>query len=57
MHAPLNEACVPINNFMAGDESHARNPLIDDLILLGDKLAKLGFVYSKGKVTILSDYT
>lgn len=34
---------------MAGDESHASNPLITDFIVLGQRLEKLGFIYHQGK--------
>lgn len=36
---------------MAGRESRAGNPLIRDFILLGQELAKLGFICSKGDVS------
>ena len=38
---------------MAGDESLSWRPLIQDFILLGQKLEQLGFTYYKGKVTII----
>lgn len=41
--------------FMAGRESHASNPLLDDFVLLGHKLIKLGFIYDRGSVLILRD--
>lgn len=34
---------------MAGCESDAGNPLVIDFIVIGRKLEKLGFVYSKNK--------
>ena len=41
---------------LAGCKSGAGNPLTIDLILLGQKLAKLGFICSKGQVIVLTDY-
>jgi len=38
---------------MAGDESLNWHPLIADFILVGQKLEKLGFIYSKGSIIIL----
>jgi len=38
---------------LAGDESLNWHPLVEDFILLGRKLEKLGFVYSKGRVIVL----
>ncbi len=35
---------------MAGDESHASNPLCSDFILLGRRLEELDLVYHKGDV-------
>lgn len=44
---------------LAGCESGAGNPLAADFILVGQKLAKLGFVYNKGVVNVieLDEYT
>jgi hypothetical protein len=37
---------------VAGDESLSWHPLIGDLIVLGQKLEKLGFIYSNNKVIV-----
>lgn len=46
----MTQTCARVI-FMTEDESHASNPLIADFILLGQKLAKLGFIYHRGAVT------
>lgn len=38
---------------MAGGESLNWHPLVEDFLIVGRKLEKLGFVYSKGKVVVL----
>jgi hypothetical protein len=38
---------------MAGSESGAGNPLIKDLIVFGQKLEKIGFIYNHGSVVII----
>ena len=38
---------------MAGRESFNWHPFIEDFILIGRKLEKLGFTYCKGKVTVI----
>jgi hypothetical protein len=40
---------------MAGDGSLSWHPLVADLILVGQRLERLGFVYSKGKVIVIGD--
>jgi len=37
---------------MAGCESDGGNTLLADFMLLGQKLEKLGFIYSKNEVTV-----
>ena len=37
---------------MAGCESGEWHPLVEDFILLGCKLEKLGSIYSNGRVTV-----
>jgi hypothetical protein len=38
---------------MAGCESDAWNPLVTDFILIGHKLARLGFICSEGAVNVI----
>jgi hypothetical protein len=38
---------------MAGCESLAWHPLVEDFILVARKLEKLGFIYNRGKVVII----
>ena len=38
------------NNYLAGDESLNWHPLIEDFILMGQKLEQLGFFYSRSEV-------
>ena len=38
---------------MAGYKSRARNPFIADFILVGQRLAKLGFIYHYGSVIVI----
>lgn len=38
---------------MAGDESDGWHPLVEDFLLVGNKLEQLGFRYFKGSVTII----
>ncbi|HSW77290.1 MAG TPA: hypothetical protein VLG36_00650 [Candidatus Chromulinivoraceae bacterium] len=38
---------------MAGNESDRWHPSVEDFILVGQKLEKLGFVVSKGGVIII----
>lgn len=46
-------ASSPLLTNLAGRESRAGNPLVRDFILLGQKLAKLGFIYHRGNVLII----
>ncbi len=43
------------NNLMAGCESHASNPLVRDFILVGQRLARFGFIYNKGDILVLEE--
>lgn len=43
-------ACVI---FMAGSKYDGWHPLVRDFILVGRKLEKLGFIYSKGGVIVV----
>jgi len=38
---------------MAGYTSHARNTLLEDYVLLAEKLKQLGFATADGKVIII----
>ena len=40
---------------LAGDESLKWHPLVADFLLVGQRLEKLGFIYHRGGVIILSD--
>jgi hypothetical protein len=48
-------ASLPLLFDLAGDESHASNPLCSDFISLGQRLEKLGFTYYRGVVTVFAD--
>lgn len=37
---------------MAGSESLSWHPLVEDFVLVGQKLEKLGFVYHRGSVIV-----
>jgi hypothetical protein len=52
-NAPQNGAFLPLLLNLAGDESDGWHPLVEDFIVLGKKLEKLGFVYHKGEVIVI----
>jgi hypothetical protein len=41
------------NNTLAGCESDAGNPSVRDFVLLGQKLAQLGFMYQRKEVFVV----
>lgn len=44
---------ILIDNILAGHESLSWHPLIQDFIIVGRKLEKLGFVYNKDNVIVI----
>jgi hypothetical protein len=43
------------NNTLAGHESDGWHPLVEDFILVGQKLEQLGFIYHKGRIVLVED--
>jgi hypothetical protein len=49
---PQFGAFLPPLFSVAGDESHASNPILADFLLVARKLEQIGFVYCNGRVDI-----
>lgn len=55
-NAAKNHGILPLLSNLAGRESDGWHPLVEDFMLVGQRLERLGFVYNNGDVLIVEGY-